>query len=346
MRLFIINDTHLGVKRQTGTTQQSREALSKWMYRQFQTLLEKADGHDLCVLGDLFDTYQVSKRDEIQAYGLLSAWQKRNPDRKLILAAGNHDLSTNSKDISSFENLCVYLSATGHKGTEAVLRRAHFVYPHLAVLSHVDNQKIFDDEIEKLLENNRLKFLLLHCNYDNHFAEEADHSLNLSAETAEKFAAKGVTLVFAHEHQQRRVGNVHIIGNQFPSSISDCLGNDYKQYAVILEDSVKYYETLDIHEIFVERDWREALGTNVEFVRLTGTADYTEAAEVIQRLAEVRKTSNSFVITNAVRVGQAEADLPDADGLKSFDLRRMVEDSLPEGLRRRFAEVSNFAQES
>ena len=103
---------------------------------------------------------------------------------------------------------------------------------------------------------------------------------------------------------------------------------------------------MDIHEIFVERDWREALGTNVEFVRLTGTADYTKAAEVIQRLAEVRKTSNSFVITNAVRVGQAEADLPDADGLKSFDLRRMVEDSLPEGLRRRFAEVSNFAQES
>ena len=64
---------------------------------------------------------------------------------------------------------------------------------------------------------------------------ESDHSLNVGVEQAQGLIERGWKLVFAHEHQQRTAldGNVVIIGNQIPTSVADCLGNDSKQFATI-----------------------------------------------------------------------------------------------------------------
>lgn len=100
---------------------------------------------------------------------------------------------------------------------------------HTAIVCHLPNQALFDDAIESLFPLPDLAYVCLHCNYDNHFAQQSDHSLNLSAEVAQRFAQQHTHLIFAHEHQQRDFSHVHIIGNQIPSSIADCLGNTSKR---------------------------------------------------------------------------------------------------------------------
>ena len=342
-KLTVINDLHLGVKRQTGTTMESREALEKWTLSQFAKLLLHIDT-DLCILGDLFDGYSVSKRVEIRAFLLLRQWLGDHPGRRLFMVAGNHDLSRDSRNLSSFENLCEYLSHDSEQVTK-VIGRTSLIAQGVAAVSHMPNQTLFDGEIENLLQQDGLKFVLLHCNYDNHFAAQADHSLNISAETAEKFAAKGVQLVFAHEHQQRDLGNVRVIGNQFPTSVADCLGNDSKRFAVIDGEELCYTKWLPIAEVYTETDWQSEDLPTTPFIRVSGTAAFEQAAEVVQRLADLRQMSSAFVITNAVRIEDLQTETSDVS-LETCDVVRLVEGELPEGLRERFKEVVGFRKDS
>ena len=342
-KLTIINDLHLGVKRQAGTTMESREALEKWTLSQFMKLLLHIDT-DLCILGDLFDGYSVSKRVEIQTYLLLRQWLAAHPRQNLYLVAGNHDLSRDSRNLSSFENLCEYLSHHSQQVTRVIGRTA-VIAQGVAAVSHMPNQTLFDEQIEALLQRDDLNFVLLHCNYDNHFAAQADHSLNISADTAERFAAKGVQLVFAHEHQQRDLHNVHVIGNQFPTSIADCLGNDSKHFAVIEGDELHYENYLDISKVYAELDWQSDDVPDRAFIRVSGTAAFGQAAEVIQRLTEMRQQSDAFVITNAVRIEDLQTETQDVS-LETCDVVRMVGEELPEGLRQRFKEVAEFRKDA
>lgn len=342
-KLTIINDLHLGVKRQAGTTAASREALENWTLNMFGHLLGGIRT-DLCILGDLFDGYNVSKRVEIQTYLLLSQWLATRPQQRLYLVAGNHDLSRDSRNLSSFENLCEYLSHHSQQVTRVIGRTA-VIAQGVAAVSHMPNQTLFDEQIEALLQRDDLKFVLLHCNYDNRFAAQADHSLNISADTAERFSAKGVQLVFAHEHQQRDLRNVHVIGNQFPTSIADCLGNDGKRFAVIEGDELHYENYLDIGEVYAEPDWQSDDVPDKAFIRVSGAAAFGQAAEVIQRLTEMRQESSAFVITNAVEIEDLQTETQDIS-LETCDVVRMVGEELPEGLRQRFKEVAEFRKDA
>ena len=343
-KLYMINDTHLGVRRQSGTTPESRAALSEFMYQQFSQLLALTQGNDLMILGDLFDCYQVSKKDEIRVYQLLSQWQRDNPQQRLILVAGNHDLSRNSKDISSFENLCTYLTHQSHHGTQMVMGEIGYLPEyHTAIVPHLPNQALFDDAIESLFQLPDLAYVCFHCNYDNHFAQQSDHSLNLSAEVAQRFAQQHTHLIFAHEHQQRDFSHVHIIGNQIPSSIADCLGNTSKRLAY-LENNELYYQTvLTLSELYSEHDWQNDALPHTPFIRLTGTAEYEQAVEVIQRIAHIRKQSSAWVVSNAVQIGTlaSETHLP---SLESLDVQHMVAQALPPALTQRFQEVVQFSE--
>ena len=342
-KTFIINDLHLGVRRQSGTTNASREALTDWMYGEFELLLAAADGHNLLILGDLFDGHQVSKRDEHRVFRLLCDWAQRDSLNELTLVAGNHDLSRDSQDISSFENLCAYLKEVGAV-TDSVIQESSCLSdgPEVVIIPHMPNQALFDAELERWLKFDGLKYLLLHCNFDNHFAKESDHSLNVSAEVAEQFATKGVQLIFAHEHQQRDLGNVHVIGNQIPSSIADCKGNSSKRFAVLSDEGLAYQDFLRIEDVYAEVDWRSDTVPNKRFIRVTGSANYDEAAAVVQRIADIRQQSTAFVVANAIRVGALETTFDTAEDLKSFDVRQMVQDELPAALAERFAEVVEY----
>ena len=51
-KLTIINDTHLGVTRTSGTMKESAIQLQVWMLRQFDELLDQSRGSDLLINGD------------------------------------------------------------------------------------------------------------------------------------------------------------------------------------------------------------------------------------------------------------------------------------------------------
>lgn len=213
----------------------------------------------------------------------------------------------------------------------------------VAVIPHVPNQELLEANLEAALQIEGLHTLFLHCNFDNHFAAQTDHSLNLSAERAQQFAEKGVQLVLGHEHHGRHLGNVRIIGNQFPSSIADCLDpNKVKQYAVLEGRELTLHDVMPVEDVFAKVDWQTATLPDKQFIRVTGEAAYEQASEVVQRIAEWRKSSDAFVITNAVKVGPLDTQtaLPDVQSA-SFDVWKMLLEKLPEDLREFAEEVRN-----
>lgn len=239
--MFIINDLHLSVNRVTGTTPQSREDLRNYVFTEFSNLLDNANGHDLCILGDAFDSFEVPSRDWLEAYMLLSAWCANNLSNTLILVAGNHDVSLKGNRVSSFETLGTVLDQQLDNVKVVGIDQTYDSYiGKFWIIAHHRNQELFDLTLTKVLDTcDRNDFVLLHANYHNQFAERSDHSLNVREEQALEFTKKGVTLVFAHEHAHRHEiphgtpadgGSVVCLGNQIGSSCSDWIGGGDKYY--------------------------------------------------------------------------------------------------------------------
>lgn len=339
--LTIINDTHLGVRRSAGTTKESQAALSGFILDKFDDLLTLADGGNLLINGDLFDRFEVDKLTEFEAFRMLVQWLRRNQSCRLFLAAGNHDLSRDSSRRSSFDNLCQYLRSFA-PAQVVVINGGFYQIGDWAVIPHMANQELFDAELEKAL-NNDIKHLFLHCNYDNNFAAQTDHSLNVSAEQAQRFAERGITLVLAHEHNKRRVGNVVIVGNQIATSVAD-LVNDTgdKQYAVLKDGELTTEDFFSLSELYAAVDWQDELPADASFIRVEGEADYSQAAEVVERIAEWRKTSQAFVITNAVRVGTMDTGHLSQDvRSEKFDIWQALMAHLPDDLKPMAEELKN-----
>jgi hypothetical protein len=181
------------------------------------------------------------------------------------------------------------------------------------VIPHMPNQDLFDLELKKLQDGELApRFLFVHANYDNQFAVESDHSLNLSKEQAEQLPVEYV--VFGHEHQARTElgGKVVIVGNNFPSSISDCLGNTDKALLRIADGryalwttwmAVNAFDEID----YSEQDWRDLRDVG-RFIRVTGTATAAEADRVVTALGRFRREAAALVITNAVKIEGADGD--------------------------------------
>lgn len=339
--LTIINDTHLGVRRSAGTTKESQAALSRFTLDRFDDLLTLADGGNLLINGDLFDRFEVDKLTEFEVFRMLVRWLRRNQSCRLFLAAGNHDLSRDSSRRSSFDNLCQYLRSFA-PAQVVEINGELYCTDKWGVIPHMANQELFDAELEKAL-NVDIKHLFLHCNYDNNFAAQADHSLNLSAEQASKFAERGITLVLAHEHNKRRVGNVVIVGNQIATSVAD-LVNDHgdKQYAVLKDGELTLENFWPVSELYAAVDWQNELPEGAAFIRVEGEADYSQAAEVVERIAAWRKQSDAFVITNAVRVGTMDTGhLAEDVRSEKFDIWQALMAHLPDDLKPMAEELRN-----
>ncbi len=324
MTLATLNDLHLGAVRSGGTTPATALQLRADGLQTFEEMLY--DIHtDLMILGDLFDTADIHKGDLLRVYRLLDDWMTRT-GKNLWLVNGNHDISRNSSNLSSFQFLAGLLTGEEGRwpGKVTHVQGEGQMTPHGYVIPHVANQDLFDFELSKVPA---CDFLFVHCNYDNHFAVESDHSLNLSREQAEKLPVEHI--VFAHEHQRRTElnGKVLVIGNQFPSSISDCLHNSHKY--MLLTDSTKnsvdatFKVTWEAEGDFSEQDWRSLEDTG-RFIRVTGKATAAEAAEVISTIAKFRNKAKALVITNAVAIeGQnnsAELELTH-EQITAFDVK-------------------------
>lgn len=349
--MIIINDTHLSVNRVSGTTPQSREDLRNCVFAEFDKLLHIADGHDLAILGDLFDAFEVAPRDWLQTYLMLAGWCANNPTSDLFLIAGNHDVSSKADKVSSFETLCeVLVNQFGDEQVHQVGIDAceyfgtNLTHPSFYAVAHHRNQELFDLTLAKVLSScQRGDYVLLHANYDNKFAEQADHSLNVSEAQALEFTKKGVDLLFAHEHHHRREiphgtpadgGSVVCLGNQIPTSVSDVLGRADKFYWELWEEGLRKHRVWGAEDNYAELDWRSLpQDSHAKFIRVVGDAVNAEAAQVIDAIHRFRQKSNAFVITNAVKIeGIADIEsLPSTlEAAKKFDVMEFVYKQLDE----------------
>jgi metallophosphoesterase superfamily enzyme len=297
MTLTVVNDWHLGAVRSAGTTPATAYQLRQDLLRAAGEILAQVSG-DLLVNGDLFDGPDIPRADLLAAVRMFSAWLF-NTKGRLALANGNHDLDKNSTRLSSFQFFAQLLRSMFPDQVvhieEGTYDKQHDAY----VIPHVANQDLFNMELANVPP---CRFLFVHANYDNQFAVEADHSLNLSKEQAEQLPVEYI--VFGHEHQARTElgGKVVIVGNQFPSSISDCLGNTDKQCLVVRDDGSYYMATTwQADGDYAEQDWHE-LNDVGRFIRVTGTATAAEASKMMATLGRFRREAKALVITNAVKV--------------------------------------------
>lgn len=321
MKTLVINDIHLGVSRVGGTTAESAAALREYAHDQFRELLALAEAENclsVIINGDLADQYNLPLSEALEIYETMDLFLRNNPFKDLILACGNHDLSKDSSRLGTVEFVGALLTMK-YPDRFTLIREPRDLSGRIYVIPHVVNQDVFELELSRVPEGT--KYLLLHSNWDNRFAAEAEHSLNLDRATAKVLKERGITLILGHEHQGRESlgGKVVVVGNQFPSSVSDCMphGDGQKngtKRALIIEDGAHRFVPTwsdDAAEGWFARiDWRELKDVEEEgrgFVRVEGDASEAEAADVIKAISAFRQRSKSFVVTNAVRVEQADS---------------------------------------
>jgi DNA repair exonuclease SbcCD nuclease subunit len=316
--IHVISDLHIGVQRSGGTTTESAAALRKFTLDRLTALL--APAKHVAINGDFFDTYQVPMTDLFQAYLTLSEWLHGGGE-DLWLIPGNHDLSKNSANMSSFE-LLAQLLLQAFPDKVRYLAGGNWVDTEAGIyaISHVPNQDLFELELGRVPDD--VKTLLLHCNFDNEFAGQSDHSLNIARAQAKELTQRGITLVLGHEHQSRTMMNdkVILVGNQFPTSVSDCMAHgegqkDGRKYFLeITGDDMELKQTWSKNDDvggYAEVDWEDLANApkGRKFIRVSGNATAAEAPGVIKAISKFRQTSEAFVVTNAVRIaGRGDSD--------------------------------------
>lgn len=279
----IISDLHLGTLRASGTTLASRWALRQYILTEFEKLMP--EDCDLMILGDLFDSQEVSIYDFLGTYQILTKWLDKG--HTLYLVAGNHDLSKTSTTLSSFDLLSSLLSTT-----RTITIRTPTAIPGGYVIPHLQSQSLFDAAIAEVPETS---ILFLHCNYANPFAATSDQSLNLSKLQAQN--CKAEKIIIAHEHCYRRDGKVVLPGNQIPTSVSDWLGCTAKFY---WQDQLVQVSSKDNE--YIELPWDALVPTPHKFVRVIGNATADQASQVVTKIAKFRALSQAFVVSNAVNI--------------------------------------------
>lgn len=303
---LVVSDVHLGVLRSGGTTPNSAMELRKYLQESLYLLLMQHTDKNCLFNGDVFDTFSSPLSDVMVFYTTAAEWLERS-NGNLILGRGNHDIPKDNSKMSSFDFVGAILKARFPERVQVVTEPA-MVLPGVWQVPHMPNQDLFNLELERIPDDASL--VLVHANYDNNFAVEADHSLNVSVEQARKITSNGATLLFGHEHQKRIMlgGKVYIAGNQWPSSVADCQHNpDNKKFAHIIGEDFQITPVLtwDGHDGWGEVDW-DNLATGADndtpFVRVGGHATAEQAPEAIKAIAEFRKRSSAFVVSNAVKV--------------------------------------------
>lgn len=316
--LFCTNDIHLGVNRTGGTTPASAFALRKATLESFRNLLDMCPG-DTIINGDTFDAKNINLADLWEAVKVVSDWLT-GEDYKLYLPYGNHCISRNSEEVASFDLFCNILVEMFPSQVFPITQPTYIKEHDAYVICHLQNQDLFDAALKQVPE---CTYVFLHCNYNNKFAVQADHSLNITPEQALSLPCKRI--IFGHEHHGRKElgGKVVVVGNQVPTSISDCLGNKTK-YMLKISDTLEFIPTWQAAGDFAEMHWSDLKDTGARFIRAVGEAGSAEAGDAVAAVSRFRSKSTALVITNAVKVeGAADAQelVLNAEEIRAFDVR-------------------------
>lgn len=315
MAYLLLNDTHFGLKRITGATKASMEAFYDYQLNCVNNILSEHFDKTLIIIGDLLDSSTVPYSVVLDVHAMLS-----NFPGEIFLVRGNHDISKDRTKLSAFDFLCKLLP----KAT--AVTDPYWLGEETVIIPHMDNQKLFDEAVAEA--SKEAFYLITHCNYENGFTKNSDHSLNLTKEQAERFEM----VISGHEHNHREIGNVHMLGAPYPCNIQEA--QDAKFY------HIWNYKELETHAVsagvgYTELDWSDLCGIEDSagnFIRITGEATAEQAAQVIQDVADFRKRSSAFMITNSVRVGELElGNLDDFEenGLAGFDAMGALKEMLP-----------------
>jgi hypothetical protein len=364
--LYVFNDLHLGAIRTGGTTIASAAALRKWGLENFEHLLnEVPDNASVLLNGDVFDTFSIALSDVIDFMFIVTEAIKRK-GLKLFIAYGNHDLSKDSAKLSSLQfasALLLSMHSCNVKIVDSPMMLPGELPAPAYVIPHRANQEIFDLNLQRVpVVDAPRKYLFLHCNYDNGFAAQQDHSLNLSREVARDLIRDGWTIVLAHEHQSRKAfgGSLIVTGNQWPTSVADCLSHDgaqedgNKRYLVIDEDGQSFLPSWehDSPKGFRQIKWDEIQPADADFegfIRVEGEAKSEQSGDVIKAIAAFRQRSKAFVVTNAVKI-EGIADVEDLgvslEDMKSVDVIALLLDQLDPAQADKVREVLNKSKQS
>lgn len=338
---LLLNDIHLGVQRASGTTPASSLQLQEYLLERLERILSEHTDKDVIINGDLFDSFMVSNLTILGFYSVARNWllETREIDEmtaqyvgsKMKVGRGNHDWSKDDSKLSAFDFVCRLLAMDFPGRFEAVVEPS-WIFPGIYMIPHVPNQALFEVELERAWKANPgpgPSLLLLHANYHNFYKPESDHSLNVSEDRAKQLVAAGWTLVFGHEHQAREpLPGVIVTGNQWPSSVADCLKNPGdKKYAHIIDANLDLTQvgTWSADDDFAQVDWRglDMFDGTHRFIRVIGKASAEEAPHVIEAISRYRKDCTAYVVSNAVEIAGVSSmeDLPaSVENVKAFDV--------------------------
>lgn len=324
MAYLILNDLHHGKVRKTGVTTAANEAFRKAQEDVFVSLLDAHRDKDLIILGDLFDGYLV---DYVSVSRVLH--KLLDTSGRIILVAGNHDLSKNTATMSSFDFVCVFMENL-RPDSVIIVKEPTIIDDHLAIIPHLINQEIFDQAVAKYA--GRDLTLLAHCNYENPFAAEKDHSLNLTKKQAQGFRK----VILGHEHVKRWVGNVRILGSQLPMTIQEAESDKY--YHILCDDGALTEHLIwSTEDGYAEQDWVAMQDCRAKFIRIVGEASAEQAAKVLQEVNKFRNQSDAYLVANSVKVGDLvleELEEAAAD-VETFDALAVFKQLLPEKVQER-----------
>lgn len=309
MRALIVNDTHIGTVRRGGVTPQTALLLQQRIYDNFENLIMQHTDKDIIHAGDILDDFEVPNKDVLKLYGILSRWLEESGKRFICLRA-NHDWNPRGDKLSSWELLFHILEEQYGEQVVKVEDTLKHIDDNVYGIGHVANNDLFELELSKAMELEN-SVVIAHTNYNNPWAAESEHGLNITEEWAKEFVSRGNRLYSGHEHQKRELlgGKVVMFGSQDATSIADCLGNDAK-YAHILNDdgSLEAIKTMDVTKEYISVDWTELDQVGDEqFVRVSGQVDSAQAAQVINLISRFRQRSKALLITNAVKINGASS---------------------------------------
>jgi len=308
---LIVSDLHQGLTRKTGVTTESLERFENDKITDLALLLSQHEDKEVIVAGDLFDSHKVSFHSVLQVATVLL-----NHPKKVWVVAGNHDLSKNTTKMSSLDFLSGWV-AMQDTNVKVIFDPTPIGPNHeILLVPHMPNQEIFD---EVLASSSGFPILITHCNYENNFTIDKDHSLNLTKAQAKKFKM----VISGHEHNKRTVGNVHMVGSFAPCTVGEASVS--KCSHVLDEGDLKLTKIIttqqESHLAYGEVHWRELLenasaNTDFSFLKVVGEATAAEAPTILSAVAKLRKVASCYMIQNAVVVETLE--LGDLEGA-SFD---------------------------
>lgn len=301
--ITFFTDPHMGLNRARNTTPASMVKLRQAIFKQVEDIIMSSDMKNIC-LGDWFDNYSNSETILKESVPLLKSVD--------LVISGNHD-QVNIKDkVGSLELLSSFMDQFDCPRNDVGESKAYIFLLEgatLVVVPHCSTQELFEkalNEIDMRGMTGTL-FLLLHCNYDNRFAEKDQNSLNLTKQQAAKLLEHYDYIMLGHEHQPREDfgGRLIVLGNTHPTGFADISD---KRIAVFQDGKLEFRQIWSMADNYIEVDYREIADSYPhQFIRIAGTAKASLLPEITKAAKAVQNNSPNLL---ALKLDVVYEDMP------------------------------------